>query len=74
MNDIAEKDLYCIAMTFQAQKYKVDVGGRGQPCELCKYACECYKLNKDGSIKTYRHGLSEAMRKLQTATGVYLGY
>ena len=74
---LADKDLYCIAMTVQAGKFAVYAVGDEideQACTLCKYKRECFEFGKDGSIKKYRHGLGEAMRNLQDVTGVYLGF
>lgn len=74
---LTDKDLYCIAMTVQAEKFTVYTAGdriAEQSCAVCKYNKECFKFNKDGSIKKYRHGLGDAMRNLQDVTGVYLGY
>lgn len=80
MEELTNKDLHCIATTLQGRKFKLDdeergdVDGSGQVCKWCKYSRECFMLKKDGSIEKYRHGLNEALRKLQTVTGVYLGY
>lgn len=77
MNDVnlTQKDLYCIAMTLQAQKYKLKLNGEisdRQACELCRYNKECYSIVGD-QIKKHRHGFNEMLGRLQTVTGGYLG-
>jgi len=75
MKTLTEKDLYCLAMTLQAQKYKIKLNGEysdNQACELCRYRKECYSV-ANGGIEKYRHGFNEMLGRLQAVTGVYLG-
>ena len=69
---LTDKDLYCIAMTVQAEKFTVYAAVDGiaeQSFALCKYKGECFKFGKAGSIKKIQSRLRRCDAKLARRDG-----
>lgn len=79
MSELTEKDLLCIAKNIQYEIFPalasdaVDEEKKVVCCFTCKYNNECYCI-KDGDIARYRHNFNIVRSKLQSLTGVYLGF
>lgn len=75
---LSKKDLQCLARTLQAQMFHINttVGNREEAnyCALCKEVHNCYKNNSDGDIIKYQSRYKNVLFKLQSITGVFLGF
>lgn len=78
MSELTEKDLLCIAKKFQYERFPsiTDATDREKEvthCFTCKYQNECYCI-KNGVVARYNYGFNVVLSKLQSLTGVYLGF